>query len=732
VPELVLEIGVEEMPAPWLPGLGDQLRSRFADSASREHLEPGDTEAFWTPRRLVLRSELAERQPDREERVWGPSSKVARNADGGWTGAARGFARKNGVDVEALQEAPRNPKKPEETHLLFVRQIGGAATAEVLPGVLATTLRGLAFPKRMSWDAWLDDGRGAFPFGRPIRWMVVLLDGKVVPFVIHGLVNGERGEAIVHSGSHTRGHRFLPRERAGEPLAVGSFDGLKDGLRERFVIVDPGEREKRVDEGLREAAGGAALDDQGLRREWRDLVEYPTVVAGSVPREFRSLPIEVLETVLRHHQKYIPLRGDEGRVARFAAVVNGDGASAPEIVRGMERVVVARLRDAAFFLTEDRRRPLEDRVEDLDGVTFHRGLGTYREKAGRMVQLVGVMGERGLLDASACEAAQKAARLAKADLTTLMVGEFPELQGVVGGIYLTADGAAREVATAVRWHYHPVAVEDDAAPAAAFADRDAESRVFAAVALADKLDTLAGYFGIGETPTGSRDPFGLRRAAQGVIRIVLDFWRPRDGEARPDLQTLSTAAVESYEGDLERKSDDVVADLARFLLERFQYVLEARGFPTEEVRAVLFADDGEAPRARALADPLDATRRVEALHRVRADSHEAFEALAAAFKRARNILSQQEPAPRVDPELFQDDAERDLHRAVTSAEEATGDVEARLRGLAGLRRPVDRFFDDVLVMAEDPALRANRLALLSNTLSLFYRIADISKLGGTS
>ncbi|MCG6925593.1 MAG: glycine--tRNA ligase subunit beta, partial [Acidobacteria bacterium] len=582
----------------------------------------------------------------------------------------------------------------------------------------------------MSWDAWLDDGRGAFPFGRPIRWMIVILDGEVVPFVVHGIENGEKGAPIVESGSSSRGHRFLPREEAGRPLAVTSFASLAEGLRRRFVILDPAERERRVEEGLRAAAGGDEVDDQGLRREWRDLVEYPTVVAGNVPNEFRSLPLEVLETVLRHHQKYIPLRDGDGRVARFAAVVNGDGASAPEIVRGMERVVVARLRDGAFFLNEDRKRALATRVDDLAGVTFHRGLGTYRDKAERMARLVGVMGERGLLDSRARASAEEAARLAKADLTTLMVGEFPELQGVMGGVYLEAEGAAPEVSTAVRWHYHPVAVEEDAAPAAELAGRDAESRVFAAVALADKLDTLAGYLGIGEVPTGSRDPFGLRRAGQAAVRLVLDFWRPGASEPRPDLQDLAAAAVDGYGDGLKRPREEVLSALTQFLLERFQYLLEARGLPPEEVRAVLQADEpgNDAVAVRALADPKDAAERAAALNRVRADSREDFEALASAFKRARNILSQQQPAPQVDPGLFEDEAERALSRAVASAAAAAGDDETRLRGLAGLRGPVDRFFDDVLVMAEDPRIRGNRLALLRDTLSLFYRIADISKL----
>ncbi len=727
--ELLVEVGVEEMPAPWLPGLARLLCSGFTRAAGKSHLDPGKVETRWTPRRLVLCADVAGRQPDREEQIWGPSLEVARDSAGEWTGAAKGFARKNGVELDALREAPRDPSRPEDTRLLFVRRTTGAPAGEVLPEVLAATLRGLAFPKRMSWDAWLEDGRGAFPFGRPIRWMIVLLDGQVVPFVIHGLDNGEKGAPIVESGLHSRGHRFLPREEAGKPFEVASFADLEEGLRRRFVILDPAERERRVDEGLRAVAGGD-IDDQGLRLEWRDLVEYPTVVTGQVPEEFRSLPLEVLETVLRHHQKYIPLRDGGGRVERFAAVVNGDGASAPEIVRGMERVVVARLRDGAFFLSEDRKRKLATRVDDLAGVTFHRGLGSYRDKAERMARLVTAMGEQGLLDGPARAAAEEAARLAKADLTTLMVGEFPELQGVVGGLSLEAEGAPSAVSTAVRWHYHPVAVEEEAAPAAEFAGRDAESRVFAAVALADKLDTLAGYFGIGEVPTGSRDPFGLRRAGQGILRLVLDFWHPSPSEARPDLQALAAAAVDGYGDGLERPREEVLAALAQFLVERFQYVLEARGLPAEEVRAVLLADEaGEGgATVRALSDPRGAAGRAAALHRVRAESREDFEALAVAFKRARNILSQQQPAPRLDAALFEDEAERALARAAASAAAAAGDDETRLRGLAGLRGPVDRFFDDVLVMAEDPRIRGNRLALLRDTLSLFYRIADISKL----
>lgn len=724
--ELLLEVGFEEMPAPWLGGLAEQLRARFEEAASRELLDPKAVRVLHTPRRLVLAAEVPARQPDREEPVWGPSLKVAKDAAGQWTGAAHGFAKKSGVAVEALSQAAKDGAKPGELFLLHVRKVAGRPAGEVLPGLLASVLRALAFPKRMSWDAWLDDGKGAFPFGRPIRWLVFLLDGEIVPFRIHEMEGGAKGRVIVQSGASTRGHRFLPKGAVRNEIVVRSFEELRAGLREAFVIVSPGEREERIETQLRAAAGGGAVRDHGLRSEWRDLVEYPSVLVGEVPAEFRSLPAEVLETVLVHHQKYVSLRDAQGAIARFAAVVNGEFASSAEIVRGMERVVVARLRDASFFLAEDRKRPLADRVADLAGVTFHQGLGTYRDKSARMERLVGEMGRQGLLSGEALAAASQAARLAKADLVTLMVREFPELQGVMGGIYLGEQGASSAVRDAVRWHYHPVAVEPEAEPAAAFAGNDAAARVFAAVALADKLDTLAGYFGLGESPTGSRDPYGLRRAGQGAVRAVLDFWRPKDGEPGPDLEALAAAAAAGH-GPLKRSPEETAAAVSAFLLDRLAYVLAARGFAADEVAAVLAA-----PLARPLGDPGDALRRAGALQRVRRERPDDFAALAEAFKRAKNILAQAEPSGSVDPKLFERDAERALHDAASRLAAAAGKDEDRLRGLASLRAPVGRFFDDVLVMAEDPRVRGNRLALLNQTLSLFYRIADISSLGGTS
>jgi len=737
VAELLIEIGFEEMPAPWLSGLGEQLQARFVEAASREFLEAKDVSVAWTPRRLVLQADLAARQADREEPVWGPALKVAKDGAGAWTPAAQGFARKNGVAVTELLQRPKDQAKPGELNLLYVRKVAGRPTGELVPGLLAGVLRALAFPKRMSWDAWLEDGRGAFPFGRPIRWLVVLFDGALVPFAIHALESGARGAVVVESRAETRGHRFLPKGRGQERLKVGSFAELRERLRERFVIVEPDERAARIEQGLGAAATEGSFDDHGLREEWRDLVEYPTVMVGQVPQEFRSLPPEVLETVLVHHQKYIALRDAGGRIDRFAAVTNGDGASAPEVTRGMQRVVVARLRDASFFLGEDRKRRLAERLSDLGGVSFHHGLGTYRDKSARMARLVAEMGSRGLLSGEVLEAAKQAAELAKADLVTLMVREFPELQGVMGGIYLSGEGVGESVATAVRWHYHPIAVERDAVPAAAFTGKDDASRVFAAVALADKLDTLAGYFGIGENPTGSRDPYGLRRAGQGAVRAVLDFWRPKAGEAAPDIEALAAAAVAGYPSP-KQPVPEVTRNVQAFLLDRLEYVLSARGLAGDEIAAAVYASDADesglsgTKRIRALADPVDALERAVALQHVRREMPEAFAGLAEAFKRAKNIVAQAVAAASVDASLFDADAERALHAAVSRLQQAQGSYEDRLRGLASLRAPVARFFDDVLVMAEDPRVRANRLALLQQTLSLFYQIADISRLGGTS
>jgi len=626
--EFLLELGGEEMPAPWLAGLTAQLRDRFSEAASRERLFPGDVLAFSTPRRFVLRAQVKRRQDDREESVFGPALKVAKDAAGAWSAAAVGFARKNGVLPDALGEGAKDPARPTEKHLLFVKKVAGREAGEVVVGLLPALLRGLAFPKRMSWDAWLDDGKGAFPFGRPIRWIVALLGGQVLPFDIHELVAGGKGPVIVRAGDVTFGHRFLPRESAHEPIRVTGFADLEGKLAAACVVLRGEERRRTIESALR--AVGPVEDDHGLVDEWQDLVEHPAVVVGEVPSEFRSLPREVLETVLVHHQKYVPLL-ESGSVVRFAALTNSDGKAAEPIVRNMERVVVARLRDAAFFWKEDRKRPLADRVADLGGVTFHQGLGSYLDKTNRMVALVEAVGRDTVLAGEALESARQAARLAKADLTTAMVREFPELQGVMGGLYLEAEkNTAPEVAAAVRWHYHPISVEPGALPAGKIAPSALPA--FAVVSLVDKLDTLAGYFGLELEPTGSSDPFGLRRAGQGLLRVLLDFWPA--GAKVPSLSALLPSAVLAHGASLKRPAEETVGSLKLFLLGRLEYLLEARGYPAEEVAAVVHTDEADA-----LGDVRDCLARLEALHQGRARAREDFEQLAVAFKRAKNILT---------------------------------------------------------------------------------------------
>jgi glycyl-tRNA synthetase beta chain len=720
MPEFLLEIGCEELPAAWLPGLTEQLRQRFAELAAAERLEPREVAAASTPRRLVVRAQVRPRQDDREEKVWGPALRIARDGEGRWTGAAQGFAKKLGIRAEELQQGPKDGGAAGEPYVFHVKRTTGRAAGEVLEGLLPSALRALAFPKRMSWDAWLDDGKGAFAFGRPIRWLVALLEGTAIPFRIHALTGGGPGEALVDSGEHTYGHRFLPRGAAGAALRIASYQDLRQTLKKNYVVLEPTEREAMIRSQLGDEAAAA---DPELLAEWVQLVEYPNVLFGQVPAEFRNLPAEVLRTVLVHHQKYVPIAVD-GTIARFAALTNTDAAGGASIARNMERVVVARLRDAAFFHAEDLKRPLADRVADLAGVTFHRGLGSYEQKARRMASLVEEMGRMGLLAGDQLEHARDAALQAKADLTTLMVREFPELQGAMGALYLEAQGAPPDVVDAVRWHYHPLSIEETAPPARSLAERSLP--VFAAVSLADKLDTLAGYFGLGLIPSGSSDPFGLRRAAQGAVRVLIDLWHGGPSGPRPSLRRLAAAAVAGHASAFARPAEEVRAQIEAFLADRLRYVLTAREFPPDEVEAVLGAREPDA-----LDDPHEAWLRLQALHRVRSEAREDFEHLAVAFKRAKNIVTEGTES-RVEAGLLREPAERELHAAVGRLAGADGGYESRLRSLAALRQPVDRFFDDVLVMAEDPALRANRLGLLGQALSLFYRIADISKLGGAA
>lgn len=741
--EFLLEIGCEEIPAPWLVDLEKQLSKQLERLLTESGLKPALSGSASTPRRLIATFDVASRQDDREVKVFGPSLKQARDAQGNWTAAALGFAKKNAVDPNTLKVGPKDPTKPAEQNLLVVQHVLGQPAVEVLPAVIAAALRALNFPKRMSWDARLDDGKGVFPFGRPIRWIVALLDAEVVPFTIYGAIDESRGQLVVKSDRLSRGHRFLGPS-AGQPIAVSSLDDLREKLGAGFVIIQRQDRTDRIESGLGaqgvvlDGLEGAAMLDR-VRAEWPDLVEHPTVVVGQVASEFEALPEEVRNTVLVHHQKYLPFTDPKGRL-RFAAITNGDGTNAGEIVRGMERVVVARLRDARFFYDEDQKTSMEEMAKRLSGVTFFQGLGTYAEKANRVDRLLLTMAAQDLLDGDEAPLARRAARLAKADLTSLMVGEFPELQGIMGSLYLQAEGEDPSVVHAVRWQYEgwPPSGPRDA--------------VTAAVGLADRLDTLAAHFSIGSIPSGSRDPYGLRRAATDVILALLEYWpgpkTPSGIEKWPNVHELVDAAVEAVAALARRPTAETASDLKAFLAERLRYALILKGqatggWTTDEVEAVLGARDPDP-----LKDVRECLHRLTALHAVRQTAADDFVALATAFKRINNILKQGKYAApwEYDRQLLTDPVEKELLSALRDVrgtllsdrvtKEDTDYYVAYLKQLATLRPSVDRFFGDgrssgaVMVMVDDPKLRRARLGLLGDLVEPFYRVADISKLGG--
>ena len=549
--ELLIEIGCEELPASWMPPLVGQLGACVGARLEEARLAcPTPPEAFATPRRLAVRAaRVADRQPDLEETLTGPPVRAAFTPAGDPTPAATGFARKHGVAVERLIRI----ETPKGTYLAHQRRQRGRAARSVLGGVLAATLRDLAFPKQMHWDARLDDGRGDLPFGRPIRWLVFLFGGRVVPFVIGRTPEAAaRGGAPIRAGSATRGHRFFARDgRPGRPVRVGSFDEYRKALKRRYVLLTRDERRARLEKkletqakrlgGVVGGAGGAA----SLLDEVPDLVEYPSVVAGRFPEEFLSLPEEVLKTTMIHHQHYFPVTAGGGRLTEhFLAVTNVPKDNVPAIARNAERVLVARLRDARFFWEADRGAPLDSRLDRLDTLRFHAKLGSYLAKARRIEKLAAAVAADAFGAPAAVGPAARAALLAKADLTTDMVGEFPELQGVMGGIYAREDGEPEEVWRAVYHHYRPVGVTADAQPGPD--ELGAAGASWAAVALADKLDTLVGLFRAGERPRGARDPFGLRRQAHGVFAILVDLPELTGLAARPDLGGLVAAAEAAH------------------------------------------------------------------------------------------------------------------------------------------------------------------------------------------
>jgi glycyl-tRNA synthetase beta chain len=730
--DFLVELGTEELPPTALRGLELAFASGVQTGLDKAGLIHGDIVSFATPRRLaVWVKQLIARQPDQDIKRRGPPVNAAFDGAGQPTRAALAFAESCGVAVDALQRLDEG----KGSFLFFIGTKPGAAATELLPQIVQTSLDALPIPRRMHW------GSGTAEFVRPVHWLVMLYGKDVLPARL----------LETDAGSHTQGHRF----HAPKPIQISSPAAYERALSERgYVLPDFVKRRDLIKAKVLEVAaslGGHALIGDELLDEVTALVEWPVPLAGRFEERFLELPREVLISTLQDHQRYFAVEDAQGRLMpSFITVSNIESRDPSKVREGNERVVRPRLADAAFFWGQDRKQPLAARREALDAMTFQVKLGSLGDKTRRVRALAGEIAATGVGDRAAAE---RAAELCKCDLLTAMVGEFPELQGIMGTYYALADGEPAEVAVAIREHYLPRGAGDELP----------ETHAGLAVAIADKLDTLAGIFEIGERPTGAKDPFGLRRAAIGLLRILIEK------RLNLDLRKLIGVALGNVRADVERvrasraaaasvgiahvptagspkaasgtntpatraSADDQVYD---FIMERLRaYYLErptnaaagtALVFTTEMFDAVLATKPGS---------PLDFDARLKAL-RAFLDLPEAT-SLAAANKRIANILRKagETQHKEVDVETLKDPAEIRLFDAMRSLREAVATALAQreyanaLGRLAQLRPPVDAFFEQVMVMDEDPRLRANRLALLAQLHGLFIGIADLSRLPG--
>ena len=701
--ELLFELGCEEIPAGMLPKAEEELRTNIEKLLAAENLSNGITvETFSAPRRLTtwVRG-LPAKQPDVETEVTGPPKSVAYDSVGAPTRAALSFAEKQHVHVNDLYLV-QTPKG----EYLAAKQVKLGRTAEQILGVvLPRAVHDLTWPRSMTWTS-LEGPR----FIRPIRWVVAVLGGKLLKVSIAG----------IPAGNTTQGHRFLGLSA----IRVTDFADYEKKLAANGVIVRPATRQEKVSKELAAHAkrGGYTVhEDAELRKLVVYLNEYPTVIQGDFDPAFLSLPDEILVTVMRGHQKYFAVEKRNGELApHFLAVINLDKDSKGLIRAGHERVLRARFADAQFFWQADQKCRLADYLPKLERVTYESRLGSYRDKVERVRSVARWLAEQwfnlGMVQAHVAEA-DRAAELAKCDLATEMVREFTELQGIVGGLYARAQGEPEEVADAVYDHYRPVGL-DDPIP---------RNLTGCAVALADKFDSIVGCFAVGVIPTGSSDPYALRRAALGIVKIIVEKKLP---------VSLSLAIAASAKALLAHKPKRALTheqenQFLDFILDRAKFVFrEHEGYGYDEVSAVFHAGAD---------DLIDAQKRIVALKAIRKSKN--FEPLAVSFKRIRKILEKANVATtadgrRVNPELFESPAERELYSAVREAaskvqlHKRAGKYQDALEVIAGLRKAVDQFFDGVMVMAENEAVRNNRLSLLAELLREFTTVADFSELGG--
>ena len=683
--ELLLEIGTEEIPAAFLPKALKDMERIITGEFSERRISHGRVRTMGTPRRLVLSVEdVSERQDDQVIEKMGPSTAMAFDEAGKPTKAAIGFARGQGVDVSELEIV----ETPKGKQICSRKTIVGQDTPGILKDFFPRFILSIPFRKSMRWmDLNLR-------FARPIHWIVALFGGEVIPFSIENITSSDT----------SRGHRFM----APDPFSVAGFGDYLAKTEERFIIVDPEKRKQIIRDAAQaaaEAVSGAVLENDELLEEVTFLVEYPSVVCGSFDREFLALPKEVLTTAMMKHQKYFPVTDTKGKLLPHFITVNNTVARDPSVVaRGNEKVIRARLADARFFFEEDRKTPLEDRLEDLKDVVFHRLLGTSYEKVMRFRALAAYIAR--MVRPEIAPSVDRVALLCKADLETQMVYEFTELQGVMGREYALLQGEDPLIAQAIYEHYLPVAAGGQLP----------ETDEGAIVSIADKMDTITGFFGINLIPTGTADPFALRRQALGIINIILNK------AYSLHLDDLIEEGVAILGNKAQRDSEETKANVLDFFKGRFENQMVSQGHPYDVVNAVL---------ALGMSDMVQSLRKIEAMEGFK--NHPDFEPLAIAFKRVVNILKDFKGGS-VDPSLFDSRAEADLYDSFSNIRErANGCIDEgrysdALSEMATLRKPVDAFFEEVMVMAEDEKIRSNRLSLLEEISNLFYRIADFSRI----
>ena len=688
--DLLLEIGLEEMPAHVVTTSRIQLEEKVIKFLDEHHLDYETVQSFATPRRLAVKvTAIPEKQADVEEEVKGPAKKIALDAEGNWSKAAQGFVRGQGVTTEDIVF-----KELNGVEYVYVTKFTKGQSAKEVLTKLNDVITSLTFPVTMHWANY------DFEYIRPIHWIVALLDDEVIPFKVLDVTTGQT----------SRGHRFL-----GDDVTFQHANEYEAKLKEQFVVVQPNERKQMIVDQANALAAEKnwqlALDEE-LLEEVTNLVEYPTAFVGSFDEKYLSVPDEVLVTSMKEHQRYFEVRNDQGLLMpHFIAVRNGDNVHLENVIKGNEKVLIARLEDAEFFYNEDKKLTIEACVEKLKNVTFHEKIGSIYEKMQRVALIAQIIGRKVGLSEEELEDLKRASEIYKFDLVTNMVGEFPELQGIMGEKYALLQGEKPAVATAIREHYLPTSSEGELP----------ETAIGAVLALADKLDSVFSFFSVGMIPTGSNDPYALRRQTYGVIRIIED-----KGWTFPLVQ-LQTEVDEAVNQDVEKYGvllNEGQAEVVEFVKARLRQLLMTKNVRHDIIDAVVSAEQADLSKLFASANILKSRFEDQDFK----PSMEALTRVINLAKKGQELLGDTEEG--IDPSLFENKAEKELYQAVNDLSEAfaTRTIAENYEALVNLRPLIDAYFNETMVMVEDEKVKQNRLKQLMQIAKMALSIASLDLL----